>query len=71
MRDCRRVQLEEARSNMQVLGQGGAFEKTKGRAGMEFDEHRPWLEEEDSFRYFFVLDCVKTRTDCQRRLTKN
>ena len=28
----------------QVLGQGGAFEKTKGRAGMEFDEHRPWLE---------------------------
>jgi hypothetical protein len=28
----------------QILGQRGAFEKTESRAGMEFDEHRPWLE---------------------------
>ena len=28
----------------QIFGQGGAFKKAESRTGMEFDEHRPWLE---------------------------
>src|SRR5713226_5691659 len=48
----------------QVLGQSSAFEKAESRTGMEFNEHRPWLEGSG------VSLFIRLSSDKQRRLVK-
>ena len=55
----------------QIFGQGGAFEKAERRTGMQFDEHRPWLEGELFVSLFIRLYSGGAGADCQGKLTKN